>query len=187
MAGWMNRYRVREEPLRSERRVELLVLVVAVLLGLQLLYTGVRLATLSAPAPLAPAPSSLEVAAVGEPADVSDSESDTIKSRPLFWRGRRPTVAPVVTAKPEEKTVATKSGNIDNVKLRGVFGSGDSAGIIALVDGKKQRIRVGDEVNGWTLVAVKPDRGVFESDGRKRALVLERKKSSAGLAASENK
>ena len=49
MAGWMNRYRVQEEPLRSERRVELLVLAAAVLLGLQLLYTAVRLATLSAP------------------------------------------------------------------------------------------------------------------------------------------
>ena len=93
----------------------------------------------------------------------------------------------MAVAAPKAAESATKSGNIDKVKLKGVFGSGDSAGIIALVDGSKRRIRVGDTVEGWTLVAVKPDRGIFENAGRRRTLVLKRMPAAAKLAASESK
>lgn len=188
MTSWLNRYRVEDEPLRSERRAELLLLVVAALLLIELVYSGFRLATLPAPAAIPPAAGSLDVAAVAEPADVNESESEAIKTRPLFWRGRRPVEASAaVVATPVAEESATKSGNIDKVKLKGVFGSGDSAGIIALVDGRKRRIRVGDTVEGWTLVAVKPDRGLFENDGRKSTLVLKRVPAAAKLAASESK
>ncbi len=188
MTGWLNRYRVRGEPLRSERRAELLLLGVCALLAVVLLHSGVRLATLPAPEPIPPAAGSLDIAAVTEPADVDESESEAIKARPLFWRGRRPAEsAGAVVAAPEGEESAAKSGNIDKVKLTGVFGSGDSAGIIALVDGRKRRIRVGDAVEGWTLVSVKPDRGIFENAGRKRTLVLKRVPAAAKLAASESK
>lgn len=186
MAGWVNRYRVAEEPLRSERRVELLLLTTGALLCLQLLYSGIKLATLSAPPAVPPAAESLEVATVGERADVSESESELLRSRPLFWRTRRPTEAAAVAAVEEpEPTEKSGNGNIDKVKLRGVFGSGDSAGIIALVNGKKRRIRVGDTVEGWTLVAVKSDRGIFDNAGRKFQVMLKRIAVPAGLAVSE--
>ncbi len=186
MVDWVNRYRVAEEPLRSERRVELLLLVVGGLLCLQLLYSGVRLARLSAPPSIPPAAESLEVATVGERADVTESESELLRSRPLFWRTRRPTEAAATTAVvKQEDTAKSGNGNIDKVKLRGVFGSGDSAGIIALVNGKKRRIRVGDTVEGWTLIAVKSDRGVFDNAGRKSQLMLKRIAVPAGPAVSE--
>lgn len=184
MAGWFERYRVAEDPLRTERRAELLVLVLAALLCLQLFYSVLRLVTLSAPEPVAPAAGSLEVADVGARADVSEAESELMKSRPLFWRTRRPAAASVVAA-PVAKEAPAKSGNIDKVKLRGVFGSGDSAGIIAQVGEKQRRIRVGDVVEGWTLVAVKPDRGVFENGGRKWEMILKRAVVPAKVAATE--
>jgi hypothetical protein len=186
MSGWLGRYRVADDPLRTERRVELLVLVLLVLLVMQLVYASARLATLAPPAPVAPAVGSLDVAAVGERGDVSAAESELMKSRPLFWRSRRPSETPDVAA-PVAKAAPSKSGNIDKVKLKGVFGSGASAGIIALVDGKQRRIRVGDVVEGWTLVAVKRDRGVFDNAGRKWEMVLKREAVPAKVAASETR
>jgi hypothetical protein len=61
---------------------------------------------------------------------------------------------------------------LEGVKLQGVFGSGDTAGIIALVKDKKQRILLGEQLRGWTLDSVSPDRVVLISDGRRQELFL---------------
>ena len=50
-----SRYRVSDDPLRTVRKIELLVLLLAALLCLQLGYSTFRFMTLAAPVPVVPA------------------------------------------------------------------------------------------------------------------------------------
>ena len=171
MIGWdtvRSRYRVAADPLRTERKVELAALVLGLLLCLQLLYSGVRLVMDPAFAAVAPAADVLQVKRVDSPATVATSQSDEIRSRPLFWQTRRPIQSIAVAPDAGSK----RAGPLKEVKLLGVFGSGDTAGIIVLVKDKKQRILQGESVQGWTLDEVEPNRVVLVDGGRSEELVL---------------
>jgi hypothetical protein len=171
------RYAVTADPLRSERRVEAVLLALGFALCLQLLYSGARLVFVSGPAAVLPAEDALRAAAADKLATITPAQSDEIRRRPLFWQNRRPLekVASVAVSNeaPEE------AGEIKGVKLVGVFGSGDSAGVIALVKGKKQRILQGDAVEGWTLESVEPDRAVLMTGDRRAELLLKQGKVAA--------
>jgi hypothetical protein len=162
------RYRVAADPLRSERKVELAALVLGLLLCLQLLYSGARLVMDPAFAAVAPAADVLQVKRVDSPATVATSQSDEIRSRPLFWQTRRPIQSRAIAP----DTGSKQAGPLKEVKLLGVFGSGDTAGIIVLVKDKKQRILQGESVQGWTLDVVEPNRVVLVDGGRRAELVL---------------
>jgi hypothetical protein len=173
MIGWdtvRDRYRVAANPLRTERKVELVAVVLALLLCLQLLYSGARLAMAPAITAVAPAADVLQVKPVDSPATVATSQSDEIRSRPLFWQTRRPTQGGTAAVAPD--TGSKQAGPLKEVKLLGVFGSGDTAGIIVLVKGKKQRILQGESVRGWTLDVVEPNRVVLVDGGRREEIVL---------------
>ncbi len=164
-----SRYRVSGDPLRTLRRIELVAVLLGLLFCLQLALGGLRLATLSAPDPVTPAPDSLRVPAVLSPVSVAASERNEIISRPLFWSGRRPVEEVATLAEPQ-----AKAGELKGVKVVGLFGSGERAGIIALVKGQKRRILLGDVVEGWTLKSVAPFELVVASGGRTETLSLER-------------
>ena len=166
-----SRYRVSGDPLRTLRRIELIAVLLGLLLCLQLAFGGLRLATLSAPDPVTPAPDSLRVPTVLSPASVAASERNEIISRPLFWSGRRPVEEVATLAEPQ-----TRAGELKGVKLVGLFGSGERAGIIALVKGQKRRILLGDVVEGWTLKSVAPFELVVTNGQRTETLALERGK-----------
>jgi hypothetical protein len=170
--AWLARYRVQGEPLRSERRVELLVLSLAVLLLALALYYAVRLVTLAPPPAVMPGADSLGVTAVEGAGPVTDAQRAAMLQRPLFWSSRRPVEsAETAEAAPAEDP---KSGNIDNVILLGVFGEGSSAGIIARVGGRQQRVTVGESVEGWTLDAVALQHAVFSRSGESREVPLQK-------------
>ena len=171
MIGWdtvRGRYRVAADPLRTEHKVELVALVLGLVLCLQILYSGARLLMDPAFAAVAPAADVLQVKRVDSPASVATSQSDEIRSRPLFWQSRRPiqNIAVVPDAGSEQ------AGPLKGVKLLGVFGSGDTAVIIVLVKDKKQRILQGESVQGWALDVVEPNRVVLVDGGRREELVL---------------
>ena len=168
------RYAVTVDPLRSERRVEAVLVALGFALCLQLLYSGARLALVSSPEAILPAEDALRAAAPGSLAAVTAEQSDEIRRRPLFWQDRRPLASDASVAVTEE--AAEEAGEIKGVKLVGVFGSGDSAGVIALVKGKKQRILQGDAVQGWTLESVAPDRAVLATGDRRAELLLKQGK-----------
>ncbi len=173
MTGWgavRGRYRVAADPLRTERKVELAAVILGLLLCLQLLYSGVRLAMAPAFDAVAPAADALQVKRVDTPATVATSQSDEIRSRPLFWQARRPAQESTAEVAPDEG--GEQAGQLKEVKLLGVFGSGDMAGIIALVKGKKRRILAGESVAGWTLDVVEPNRVVLVDGARRVELVL---------------
>ena len=172
------RYRVEADPVRTERRVELAALVLGLLLCLQLLYSVVRLVLAAGPAAISPAQDALQVGQVQSVAAVDAGRSQEIRARPLFWITRRPVEEKGVEVDPvvEEKKSA---GELKGVKLLGVFGSGDTAGIIALAKGKKQRILKGEAMEGWTLESVEPNRVVLVDGGRREELVLMHRKVAA--------
>jgi hypothetical protein len=162
------RYREAADPLRLERRFELVLLLLALLLILQLLYGFIRLALMATPAALDPAADSMEVFAPLGSATVTAAQSNEIRNRPLLWPGRRPieAVVEVAAAKSEKQQKFT------GIKLVGVFGAGDSAGIIAQVKKKTRRIRLGEELAGWTLQSVGENEAVFTAGSRQEKIIL---------------
>ena len=166
----MNRYRVTTEPLRSERKIELAVLLLALVLCLQLLYSGARLLMLGGPSAIPPAADALNVHQIQSTGGVTAEQRGEIVTRPLFWESRRPLDEPAIVA--EEEPSRGKVGQLKGVKLLGVFGGGETAGIIVQVKDKKRRILLGEEIRGWSLQSVAPDRVVLAADGRTSELVL---------------
>lgn len=166
----LERYRVSADPLRTQRRIELVAIALGLLLCLQLAFFGVRLATLRAPEPLAPAADSMRVPLVLSPDTVAADERGEIVARPLFWSSRRP----ASTGEDEEEPPPVAgAGPLRDVKQVGIFGSGDDAGIIALVKGKKRRILLGETVNGWTLESIRSTESQFSNGERSETLTLE--------------
>jgi len=166
------RYRVGDDPLRTLRRIELVALLLGLLLCLQLAWGGLRLLTLAAPGPVAPAADSLQVPAVVGPALVAAAGRNEIISRPLFWSSRRPVDTVAALADPGSKA-GSLPGELSGVKLLGVFGSGKQAGVIALVQDQKRRILLGDTVEGWTLESITPHTLVVSNGERSETLALQ--------------
>ena len=153
------RYSVALNPLRTERRLELAVVVIAALLVLQIVWAIVSRLTYSGPEAILPAPDALIVSSLVEQTVPADAASQEIVSRPLFWESRRPEDGPEaqVVAPP----VPAKGKKLEGVRVVGIFGSGDSGGAIVIANGKKQRISVSDALEGWLLESVASDRAVF--------------------------
>ncbi|KAA1194531.1 hypothetical protein F0M18_03645 [Pseudohalioglobus sediminis] len=173
-----SRYRNLTEPLQTERRVELVLLVLVLLLVLQVLWGLYRAIVPSVPDPVRPTSEALAtrdlVAMQAVPADARAG----IRQRPLFWVTRRPVNA---VEQPAAETTASASKDakpqkIEGLKLAGVFGAGDSAGIIVLAKDKKHRVTVGQEIKGWTLQSVGSTEALFSSNGREAKLALKRGK-----------
>lgn len=161
------RYSVSTDPLRTERRVELAVIVLAAILVLQLIWAGTRILLADKVAPVAPAADSLLVAEVPRPQSVDAKGSAAVQARPLFWAERRPSdviasTAAEAAAAAEDAQAAPK---MKNVTLLGVFGSGMTGGAIVAVKGKQERIAVGEEVQDWQLQEIAANRAVFVSGG----------------------
>lgn len=174
MKALVQRYRVSDDPLRTERRVEAVVLLVLALLVLQLLWGLVRFILPGTADPVVPNAESLQVTSLLGAAEVSAEEREEITRRPLFWDGRTPVaVAAQAAAGAEAKPAEQKLASLDGVKLAGIFGAGQEAGIIVINKGKKQRLSVGQDINGWTLDSVDPTLAVLSSGGRQAQLKLE--------------
>lgn len=173
------RYRVQQDPLRSERRIELACLLLVLFLVLQLAWVATRALLPPTPAPVEPAASSLTVADQLARRAVSPQASSELRERPLFWEGRRALAAGDSEAVPVQSGRAPR---LKGVRLLGVFGAGDSGGIIALVQNEQQRVQVGEELSGWTLQAITADGATLVNDGDTETLELQRSSGSIILA-----
>jgi type II secretory pathway component PulC len=166
----LQRYQVTTDPLRTERKIELVAAILLLVLCFQLLYSGARLLAKAMPAAVAPAADALLVKDVLAQGGISSAQSAEILQRPLFWEGRRPLEEAAVAVAP--KPAQGKAGKLAGVKLLGVFGAGDTAGIIVAEKGKKRRILLGEELSGWTLESVDADQVMFAAGGRTETLQL---------------
>ena len=175
MNGWQalrDRYAVSADPLCTQRRIELVALLLGLFICLQLVFGLASLAVTAGPGAIEPAADSWRVPAVSAPAAVAAAERNEIISRPLFWVGRRPVEPGPVVAEPGPEQDGSKE--LKEVKLVGLFGGGDTAGAIVLVKGKKQRILRDGSLEGWTLETIGPEKAVFTRGARREALGLER-------------
>lgn len=179
MTALRERYRIRVEPLRSQRRLELMVLGLLVLLLLQLLFTGFRLKLAPSPVPVMPASESLRLSALAAGAGVSDDDSAELRERPLFFEGRRPALVDESEVKAPEKAGKSTTRK-PALKLVGVFGADGRQGIIALQSGKQMRLYVGEEVDGWALQAVGGNTATLSNGKDEWSLKLER--SAEGIS-----
>ncbi|MCX2972158.1 hypothetical protein EYC87_00980 [Halieaceae bacterium IMCC8485] len=167
------RYQGLSDPLRTERRVELIVLIFLVLLLLQFGWGSYRALFPPIPDPVRPMRDSLQVANVQGLSVVSPEQRAQIRQRPLFWASRAPVVLEPVKPEPEPKKANTaKPGKIENVKLAGVFGGGDTGGVIVISKGKKRRLAVGEELDGWKLQSVEAFSANFGSGDQQATLAL---------------
>ncbi|WP_435214588.1 hypothetical protein ACMAY6_03830 [Luminiphilus sp. nBUS_16] len=170
LKSWMTRYQVQHNPLKTERRIELAVLVLLALLVISAVLGGFRLVASSEPEPVFPSADSLAVQALQLDSGLTAEQAAEILSRPLFWQSRRPLVPPPkVVAKPKPKAAKKLAG----VTLLGVYGAGDGLGLIATVDGVFSRINKGQSVKGWKFSDYEEGAAVFVSGGKKSVLPLE--------------
>ena len=96
--------------------------------------------------------------------------SDDFVSRPLFWEERR-MVEGVAAEVP--KPVNNQRDPFREFKLLGIYLYGDQAGVIANINGIKQRIRVEEEYEGWQLAFMSPDSAVFTKGDENKVVPLE--------------
>ena len=173
------RYQVTENPQLTERRVELVAVSLALLLILWLLIGGARLLLDAGPAPVMPAEDSLKVQKLALEVPLTRDETSRILERPLFWQERRPLTpaAPVVS-----KPVAIAPTKLEGVTLQGVYGAGDSLGLIATVDGKLRRVGSGQSLKGWQFTSYEDGVATFTSGTRRATLALELTTPSVKLA-----
>lgn len=86
----------------------------------------------------------------------------SISQRPLFWQERRLHVEEDVV---EVKPVKEKNRNIDKFRLIGLFNAGTNSSAVVMYKDTKHRLRIDDELDGWTLVAVEDNAALFRSAG----------------------
>lgn len=181
-----SRYNVSGNPLFTERRIELVAVTLGIVLVIQLVYSGLRVLMLSAPEPLVPAAESLIFSDVKSVQIVSLLQSNEIVARPLFWTSRRTLDVAVVVAE-DISSDGKPTGELASVTLTGVFGGGESAGIIAVAGNKKHRVLVGGKLFDWTLDSMGLDHAVFVRKGEKQKLELKGASKSVKTKKRDNK
>ena len=164
------RYRTAENPLKAERRIELAAVLLLLLVLSWLLMGLVSQALNSGPEPIMPAQDSLTVQGLELRPPLDADDTAVMLQRPLFWEGRRP-LAPVAAAVAVRPASSTQS--LEGVVLNGVYGTGESMGIIATVDADVRRIGKGESVKGWQFTQYESGVATFTSGERQATLTLD--------------
>ena len=170
LKGLLTRYQVQQNPLKTERRIELAAIFLLFLLLASMLAGGVGLVASQGPEPVLPSADSLAAQELKLDSGLTAEQAAEILSRPLFWQSRRPLIPPPkVVAKPKAKAPKKLKG----VVLMGVYGAGEGLGLIATIDGAFSRINKGQSVKGWLFDAYEDGAAVFISGGKRSVLPLE--------------
>lgn len=176
------RYQVRENPLKALRRLELAAVGLGIVFLLWATLGGLATAFGGGPKPLFPAEDTLKVRALGLETALDEEGSDRLVSRPLFWEGRR-----AIDKRPLELIATTpkpaKVEKLEGVTLHGVYGEGESLGVIATVDGELTRINANSSIKGWKMVSYANGEVTLENGGRTQSLPLELTAPSVRVAA----
>ncbi len=185
IARLRQRYSDVSVPLLGERRLELVLLVLAALLLLQLLWFALGMLRDPGVKPVPPAADSLR-AATTLPAEIPTPEQSlAVRARPLFWASRRPGAAdglstPTAVAQDGEAS-GTPAKVLQSLLITGIYGAGSEGGVIVRYKGKRQRIATGQELDGWQLDSVTPASAVFVSAGvRDERQLVQRPVAGAG-------
>lgn len=166
------RYQVRENPLKALRRLELAAVGLGIVFLLWATLGGLATAIGGGPKPVFPAEDTLKVRALGLEPALDEEGSDRLVGRPLFWEGRRAIdKRPLELIETTPKPVQVKK--LEGVTLHGVYGEGESLGVIATVDGQLTRINANSSIKGWKMVSYADGKVTLENGGRTQSLPLE--------------
>ncbi len=148
-------------------------------LAVMLLLTLSYLMTAGVPQPLPPAnalfaPVSAQTALVGSRPELSSFDFSV---RPVFALKRMPAVPPVIDDGQDVSTdeIAVEEAvvsSIEGVALLGIFGSGEVAGVIIRLDESgRQRLLIGESVEGWTLRSLESRRAILQAASGQQAIL----------------
>lgn len=102
-----------------------------------------------------------------------------VLDRPLFVPSRRPPPPPQAAPAPVVDPWA-------DLRVLAVYGNGERGGMLAWVDGRIRRAKLGDSFSGWTLKAISPKGAEFAQGSEVRFVELKRSlghESALALAA----
>jgi hypothetical protein len=98
--------------------------------------------------------------------------------RPLFAPTRRPPPPPLQAASAPAAEV------LPDIRLLGVYGNKDAGGVVASVDGKVRRLRIGEAIGGWSVKGVRGGELVVARGDETRSFELKRSTGAEPPAAS---
>lgn len=164
IARLRQRYAVPHEPLRSERRVELAVVVLALVVVVQLPILLGRYFVAGQVRAVAPAPDSLTVVSRNPVRTLSQQQSMEVLARPVFFASRRP-LEPLTgsAAADADMDDGKKAGSLKGLKVLGIVENGEKSRVIVSYKDEQRRLLKGESIAGWRLMEVLPGRVVFES------------------------
>lgn len=168
IARLRQRYTVPYEPLRSERRVELAVVVLALVVVVQLPILLGRYIAAGQVRAVPPAPDSLTVVPRVQVQTPTPQQSVEVLARPVFFASRRPLERlPDSSAADDDSDDGGKAGSLQGLKVLGIVENGEQSSVIVSFKGEQQRLLKGESVAGWRLTEVTPGRVVLESGGER--------------------
>ncbi len=159
----------------AEKRTMMLAIGMTVLLFALILMRWQSARSAPPIQPVVPALSSLKSSSVLAPVITAEAGS-VIQSRPVFWQTRAPYVAPPPRKPPPKPFRAVKLGvdSFDQVKLSGTYSVSGQTVLIVVGSEGSQRVRVGDDLAGWTFKSMAAGGAVFTQDGEQRTLVMQK-------------
>ena len=94
-----------------------------------------------------------------------------ILARPIFAVDRRPPPPPAPPKPPVQAPPPPPPDPFASVQLTGLF-SGENGGVLALVQGKMRRVKIGQQIGAWTLQAIDGREATFKQGEQERKLRL---------------
>lgn len=112
-----------------------------------------------------------QLALMTDPHAGNPSAYPDILARPIFAADRRPPPPPAPPKPPVQPPPPPPPDPFASVQLTGLF-SGESGGVLARVEGKMRRVKIGQQIGAWTLQAIEGREATFKQGEQQRKLQL---------------
>jgi hypothetical protein len=122
----------------------------------------------TAPEPVSPEIATPTVALMTDPQGGNPDAYPTILARPMFAPDRRPPPPP---APPVVPPPPPPPDPFASVQITGLF-TGPTGGVLARVEGKMRRVKIGQSIGAWKLETVEGREATFKQGEQERKLTL---------------
>jgi hypothetical protein len=122
----------------------------------------------TAPEPVSPEIATPTVALMADPHGGNPDAYPAILARPMFAPDRRPPPPP---APPVVPPPPPPPDPFASVQITGLF-TGPGGGVLARVEGKMRRVKIGQTIGAWTLEAIEGREATFKQGEQERKLRL---------------
>jgi hypothetical protein len=112
-----------------------------------------------------------QLALMTDPQAGNPSAYPEILARPIFAADRRPPPPPAPPKPPVQPPPPPPPDPFASVNLTGLF-SGANGGVLASVEGKMRRVKIGQQIGAWTLESIDGREATFKRGEQERKLRL---------------